>query len=232
MKSDRMRNESRRRWLEAAVAAGILLPGGMAALIGRALAQGAAKQGVQRLRGTVQVNGQPAKKGTLVAPGDTVTTGARSYATFVVGEDAFLVRGDTQLELSGAGTLVNVFRLVTGKLLSVYSKGPPRELRGATGTIGIRGTAAYMETGAERTYFCLCYGEAEIVPTAAPEQRESVRTIHHDQPRFIYAAGRERVIERAPVINHRDAELILLESLVGRAPPFVDTDEYRSGVRY
>jgi len=40
------------------------------------------------------------------------------------------------------------------------------------------------------------------------------------------------VIERAPVINHKDEELILLESLVGRVPPFVDTDEYRSGVRY
>jgi hypothetical protein len=232
MESDRARNESRRRWLQAAVAAGVLLPGGVAALIGRALAQGAAKQGVQRLRGTVQVNGQPAKKGTPIAPGDTVTTGVKSYVTFVVGEDAFLLRGDSKLELSGGAALINVLRLVTGKLLSVYSKGPQREVRAATATIGIRGTGAYLEAGAERSYFCLCYGEGEIVPTAAPEQREALRTTHHEQPRFIYAAGRERVIERAPMINHRDAELILLESLVGRAPPFVDTDEYRSGIRY
>jgi hypothetical protein len=28
------------------------------------------------------------------------------------------------------------------------------------------------------------------------------------------------MIERAPVINHADAELVLLESLVGRKPPF------------
>ena len=34
------------------------------------------------------------------------------------------------------------------------------------------------------------------------------------------------------MINHRDAELILLESLVGREPPFVETDEYKSGIRY
>ena len=227
-----MRNESRRRWLEAAIAGGILLPSGIAALIGRALAQGDAEQGVDRLRGEVLVNGQPAKKGTPVKPGDSVSTGARSYVTFVVGQDAFLLRGNTRLELAGTAALVNVLRLVTGKLLSVYSKGPPREVRGVTATIGIRGTGAYMETGGERTYFCLCYGEAEIVPTAAPEQRETVRTIHHDQPRFIYAAGRQRVIERAPVINHRDAELILLESLVGRVPPFVETDEYKSGIRY
>ena len=227
-----MRNESRRRWLEAVVAAGIVLPGGISGLIGRALAQGAAKQGVHRLRGEVRVNGEPAKKGTPVKPGDTVSTGARSYVTFVVGEDAFLLRGNSRLELSGGAALADVLRLITGKLLSVYSKGPAREVRGVTATIGIRGTGAYMETGGERTYFCLCYGEAEIVPTAAPDQRETVRTVHHDQPRFIYAAGRQRVIERAPVINHRDAELILLESLVGRVPPFVDTDEYKSGIRY
>jgi hypothetical protein len=229
---DAWRPQARRRFVQAALAAGALLPGGIAALIGRALAQGAAKQGVHRLRGEVRVNGEPAKKGTPVKPGDTVSTGARSYVTFVVGEDAFLLRGNSRLELSGSAALADVLRLVTGKLLSVYSKGPPREVRGVTATIGIRGTGAYMETGGERTYFCLCYGEAEIVPTAAPDQRETVRTIHHDQPRFIYAAGRQRVIERAPVINHRDAELILLESLVGRVPPFVETEEYKSGIRY
>lgn len=179
------------------------------------------------MRGEVQVNGQPASKGTLIRPGDTVTTGPKSYATFVVGQDAFLARGNTRVELGGNAALVDLVRVVTGKLLSVYSKGRPREVRGVTATIGIRGSGAYIETGGERTYFCLCYGEAEIVPTAAPDQRETVRTVHHDQPRFIYAAGRERMIEKAPVINHRDAELILLESLVGRVPPFVET-----GVRY
>jgi hypothetical protein len=231
MRSDPMGDESRRRWLQAAVAASVLLPGGIAVLIGRALAQGG-KQGIYRLRGEVSVNGQMAKKGTLVNAGDTVSTGANSYVTFVVGQDAFLLRGNSKLELSGGAALINALRLLTGKLLSVYSKGPQREVRGANTTIGIRGTAAYMETGGERTYFCLCYGEAEIVPTAAPEQRETVRTVHHEQPRFIYAAGRERAIERAPMINHRDAELILLESLVGREPPFVETDEYKSGMRY
>jgi hypothetical protein len=29
-----------------------------------------------------------------------------------------------------------------------------------------------------------------------------------------------RMMEKAPVINHSDAELIMLESLVGRAVPF------------
>jgi len=145
---------SRRRFVQAALAAGATIPGGVAGLIGAALAQSDAAQGMRKLRGEVLVNGQPANKRTVVRPGDTVTTEAKSFATFVIGQDAFLVRGDSRLELSGSGGLANVLRLVTGKLLSVYSKGRPREIAGVTATIGIRGTGAYMETAPDRTYFC------------------------------------------------------------------------------
>jgi hypothetical protein len=223
----------RRAFLRAAVVAGIATPGGIGGLISRALAQGeVATTGVHKYRGRVLINDRPAAAGMPVKPGDTVTTGAKSYVTFVVGQDAFLLRGNSKLELGGSGVLVNLARIVTGKLLSVYGKGTPRTLHGTTATIGIRGTGAYMEVSRERNYFCLCYGEAEIVPTADAHAAEIVKTIHHDAPRFIYAAGKARIIERAPVINHKDEELILLESLVGRVPPFVDTDQYRSGVRY
>ncbi len=224
--------DERRRFVRAALAAAALAPGGVGGLIARALAEEQPDQGVHRMRGEVRVNGQPAKKGSIVKAGDKVETGAHSYATFVVGQDAFLVRGNSKVELGGAEVLVDLVRVVAGKLLSVYSKGPPRTIQGITATIGVRGTGAYIETVPDKTYFCLCYGEAEIVPLAAPDQRETVHTIHHDQPRLIYNAGARRIIERAPVINHRDAELILLEALVGRVPPFVDTEEYKSGVRY
>lgn len=224
--------QNRRAFLRAAIVASVVAPGGISALISRALAQGEVNAGVHKFRGQVEINGQSAARGAAVKPGDTVTTGAKSYVTFVVGQDAFLLRGNSKLELEGSGFLVNLARIVTGKLLSVYGKGTPRTLRGTTATIGIRGTGAYIEVSPERNYFCLCYGEAEIVPVADAGASETVKTIHHDAPRFIYAEGRSRIIERAPVINHKDEELILLESLVGRVPPFVNTEEYRSGVRY
>ncbi len=63
--------------------------------------------------------------------------------------------------------------------------------------------------------------DAELVPLDDPKEAETVRTTHHDQPRYIYAKGMPRMIETAPVVNHTDAELILLESLVGHRPPFV-----------
>jgi hypothetical protein len=224
--------QSRRAFLRAAIVAGVVTPGGLSTIVSRALAQGEVNTGVHKFRGQVEINGQAATRGAAVKPGDTVTTGAESYVTFVVGQDAFLLRGNSRLELEGSGVLVNLARIVTGKLLSVYGKGTPRTVRGTTATIGIRGTGAYIEVSPERNYFCLCYGEAEIVPVADPSASETVKTIHHDSPRFIYAGGRSRIVERAPVINHKDEELILLESLVGRVPPFVNTDEYRSGVRY
>ena len=51
-----------------------------------------------------------------------------------------------------------------------------------------------------------------------PDATETVRTIHHDAPRYIYAHGDMpiKMIEPAPVVNHTDAELIMLEALVGR----------------
>ena len=49
---------------------------------------------------------------------------------------------------------------------------------------------------------------------------ETVRTKHHDQPRYVYARGAPRMIEKAPMINHTDAELVMLEALVGRKVPF------------
>ena len=69
---------------------------------------------------------------------------------------------------------------------------------------------------------CTCYGEADLASLAEPTARETVRTQHHEAPRYIMGSGAPQMLMQAPVINHTDAELILLESLVGRRPPFMD----------
>jgi hypothetical protein len=71
-----------------------------------------------------------------------------------------------------------------------------------------------------RTYVCTCYGEAELTPVDDPAAAETVRTQHHDEPRYIHPKGMPRMIENAPVLNHTDAELVMLEGLVGRNVPF------------
>jgi len=216
-----MTDISRRDWLLRTAAGGAAVALGMAQLR-RALAADSVQKGIARVRGDVRVGDLPAKPGMEIKPGDVITTGARAEIVFVAGRDAFMVRAGSRVELSGAATqaVISGLRLVTGALLSVFEPGRGRQIQTATATIGIRGTGIYVEVEKARTYACTCYGEAELVPVAEPQGAETVRTTHHDQPRYIYPKGMPRMIERAPVINHTDAELILLESLVGRTVPF------------
>lgn len=196
------------------------------AAIGHALAMGArpAEPGLYRVEGEVQVNGRPAETGQLIRPGDIIETGPRSHAIFVAGRDAYLLRASSRLETAGREMLIDSLRIVTGRLLSVFGPGA-RRIETPTAAIGIRGTGIYIEAEPERTYVCTCYGTADIQPSDKPEMRETVETKHHEQPRYVYGRSMPsiRMIETAPVINHTDAELIMLEALVGRRPPFLDS---------
>ncbi len=194
-----------------------LLKGAAALLVVRdALAQGRVEKGIYRIRGDVRVNGEPAKEGGQVRAGDTVTSGADGEMVFVINRDAMLVRRNSNIALLADG-----LRAVTGAVLSVFASGQPKQIRTGTAVIGIRGTGVYVEAEPQRSYVCTCYGESSLEPIGDPASRETVRTSHHDQPRYIMATGAPQMIMRAPVINHTDAELILLESLVGRQPPFI-----------
>ena len=222
----------RRRLLKALAAAGLFGSAGISGLIRGALAKGNAPvaPGLHKMRGEVTVNSKPAREGQLIGPGDTVVTGRDSEAIYVIGQDAFLQRESSIINF-GADTMQNLMRVVTGKILSVFGKGP-RTITVATATIGIRGTGCYIEDEgsgpAARTYFCLCYGSAELTPAAAPQERESYSTTHHDKPMYIHNDMKmAKMMVPAGVINHSDDELKLLESLVGRWPPF-----YGQGGKY
>ncbi len=194
-----------------------LLQGALALLAVReALAQGRMEKGIYRVRGDVRVNGEPAKEGGPGRAGDSIASGADGEMGFGVNRDAMLGRRNANVSL-----LVDGLRAVTGAVLSVFASGERKQIVTATSVIGIRGTGVYIEAERERTYVCTCYGEASLEPTGDPASREIVRTAHHEQPRYVMATGAPQMIMRAPVINHTDAELILLESLVGRQPPFI-----------
>lgn len=156
---------------------------------------------------------------------------------FVIGQDAFLLRADTFFEIQGQpasreadgkttrDVVVEVLRIVNGAVLSVFGKGQKR-IETPLAIIGIRGTGIYVESHAERSYVCTCYGEADIAAQRDPTVRESVKTKHHEAPRNI-TGGETPRIEKAPVVNHTDAELDMLETLVGRVTPFGQYDGYR-----
>ena len=107
--------------------------------------------------------------------------------------------------------VVDVLHKDTPAILSVFA-GKKRTLRTVTVVIGVKGTGVYLVDDSKKTYICTSYGTSHLQVKDALEISESVTTSHHDQPRFIYFG--EKRIEQAPVINHSDQELILLEKLV------------------
>lgn len=217
--------ENRRRTLKALAAAGLLGPAGISGLIRDALAKGEVplKTGLQRIRGEVVVNHKLATEGQLLKPGDSIVTGRNSEAIYVIGQDAFLQRELTTIKF-GTDPAKDLFRVVTGKILSVFGRGT-KTLHTSTATIGIRGTGCYIEdqgTGTKaETYFCLCYGGVDLTPNAAPHEAESYSTTHHDKPMRVYNdPNMAKMMVKASVVNHTDAELDMLEALVGRVTPF------------
>ncbi len=194
------------------------------ALVRRALALGSVEKGVYRIRGDVRVNGEPARQGQEIRTGDQVTTGPGAELVFVVGRDAYMVRERSSLAFGA-----DVLRVVTGAVLSVFGSGAKR-IETPTATIGIRGTGLYLEAEPERTYVCTCYGEVDLASRVDPAARETVRTTHHEAPRYIMGSGAPQMLMQAPVVNHSDAELILLEGLLGRRPPFMDSGSTYSTV--
>ena len=204
----------------ALVAAAGLLSASLMPRIAAAMSKLPEGKSIYKLKGTVLVNGKRANEDTMILAGDVIETKSDGEMVFAVGSSAFLIRRNSRVELSGSERIVNALRLVAGKLLSVYGKGK-RRITTPTATIGIRGTGVYLESEEHRTYLCTCYGTVEMSPSTAPDVSEVVTTKHHEAPRYINSfPGKAPEITPAPVINHTDVELQLLEALVGRSPPF------------
>lgn len=217
-------------------AMGLLLPQAQASIFGKTPRKVPSGKSFFSIEGDVRVNGKAATEETLVQVSDTIQTGDKSQAVFVVGKDAFILRSNSELKLTGTGALLTNMRLLTGKLLSVFGKrakkDPALALISPTATIGIRGTGVYMESEPDLTYLCTCYGLVSMSSTEDPSSQETIASKRHDAPRYILAKGETgKRIRPAPMINHEDIELLLIEELVGRTPPFDITDEGYSAPR-
>lgn len=211
--------DRRRRGFLQAIAAG-----GASGMLSRALAKGDLPPGVARLEGSAAVNGRPATIGTPVAVGDRVSTGRNSQVVIVVGADAFLLRSQTEIAMGGKQGVLQELLVSTGRVLSVFSP-KPVAIKAGTASIGIRGTGAYLEVEPASVYFCLCYGEALIEGPGMPGARR-VKTSHHEEPLILRDDGGIMRAEPGPFQNHSDAELVMLEALVGREPPFKKDGTY------
>lgn len=183
----------------------------------RAQSQGASNL-VSR-QGEVLLNGRPLANDGVIQTGDTVATGPDGRVAFSIGNDAFLLRPGTTLNLERGATLfaVSGARLVAGAFAAVFGRSRhPRAITTRTVTAGIRGTGFYVGMETDSTYFCTCFGSIEL--NGAEGARELVNSTHHAARRILAAPTGGRVIVTAPLQNHEDAEIERLAALVGQRP--------------
>lgn len=244
-------DESRRRILLYALATGTLSTAFMAlggcastasptgSLTPSRLAAG---QSIFQIDGEVRINGKKARLSTPISQGDTVETEANSFAIFVVGKDAFILRSNSSLSLPiqsvsaqappkqphsatekvnvGSTGTANVFYLTKGKVLSVLAS-RRTQISTPSAVIGIHGTGVYIEVEPEHSYVCTCYGLVDLATSDDPSISETIKATHHDAPRYILAdKSQSNRIQPAPFKEHDDQELLLIETLVGRTTPY------------
>ncbi|MEO5692128.1 MAG: hypothetical protein ABIQ72_03310 [Usitatibacter sp.] len=233
-------DDPRRRTLVQMLAMGMLGGGSMASNLALAQILGSPPsklppgKSIYRISGDVQIDGKPGTLESRIAGGTNIKTGRNAELVYVVGESAYIARPQTEIviETGSDSAIVTGLKLLTGKLLSVFPSRRPVRLTTQVATIGIRGTGVYMESDPEQTYFCTCYGVADVASNNDPQSKETITASHHDRP--LYILGNEQAgknIRNGPFINHTDQELMLIETLVGRAPPFVFPKADYSGPR-
>ena len=196
---------------------------GVSGYLSEALAAGDLPPGLHRVDGSATVNGRQAQSGSAVNLGDRVATGPGSTAVVVMKGDAFLMRSNTTVQIQGSSGLISDMLIAGGRVLTVWSK-KNVSVKAAHATIGIRGTGAYFEVDPKEVYFCLCYGEAVIAGPNMPDK--TVVTKHHEQPLLLVEGGGTLRADPGPFRNHTDEELVMLEKLVGREPPFMKGGQY------
>lgn len=224
-------DDPRRRLLIRLLAGGFFGAGSLAnghalaQILGSPPAKLPSGRSVYRIAGDVSVNGSRATLDTRIGGGARIKTGPDSEFVYAVGDSAYIARPNTEIVVETARSeslIVTGLRLVTGKLLSVFGSGRPVQLSTTIASVGIRGTGVYLESDPEQTYFCTCYGVADVAALKDPDSKETVAASHHDRPLYILAGEPSgKNIRDAPFINHTDQELMLIETLVGREPPFV-----------
>ncbi|MGB0721770.1 MAG: hypothetical protein ACPGU7_05170 [Gammaproteobacteria bacterium] len=173
---------------------------------------------IHRLQGRVWVNGTVAGRDTAIRPGDEVVTGHDGTVIFALDNDVFLLRANSRMRVEARDGVYHSLKLAFGRLLGVFeSNARPRTVATPVMTAGIRGTGCYVETDNAISYFCDCYGTIDVAGRSGG--RETLRANHHNARWIRHSTPMQTMLAPAPMRGHGDAELILLESVVGRKPP-------------
>ncbi len=184
------------------------------------------RSNIVELTGDALVNGVRLLSDRTLQTGDQIQTGPSSSLVFTLGNASFRVRQNTLMTVERGTTLgvVSLLRIVTGGVVSVWSKGNStnngsnmsnsRTIITPTLTAGIRGTGVYTEVLPQqnsRTYFCNCYGTVDLDAGGSKAQSQS------DYHQSFWADAEEKNGSRlspAKFLDHTDEELEFLARLI------------------
>jgi hypothetical protein len=175
---------------------------------------------IHAIEGDVLINQTKINSASIIRNGDEIVVSKDGKLVFSMGEDAFLVRGGSTLQVYSEedSVLVSALRLVGGAMLGVFGKRKKTtRIFTATATIGIRGTAVYTAVTPDKLYTCTCYGHTDLIVGLA---REDVLATHHNAHVVTTNSSGNSQMKAFEVIDHNDDELRMLEALVDRKPLF------------
>ena len=180
----------------------------------------AASSVIHELQGIVTINKKPLTRASSIKNGDEIMVSPDGKLVFSIGEDAFLLRGGSKLQVYAEenSVLVTALRLVDGAMLGVFGKRKhTTRIYTATATIGIRGTAVYVAVTPEKLYTCTCYGHTDLI--VGLDSADVIAT-HHNAHVVTTGKNGNTQMKAFEVLDHNDDELRMLEVLVGRKPIF------------
>lgn len=199
-------NPKRRRFIQTALAMPLLfaLP-----------AQTFAGTGIHKLQGDVFINNRRASAESRIRAGNRIVVAHDGELAFSIGQDAFLLKGGSAVELVG-GTTLSSLRLLTGSVLaSLETRSRPFHLVSSMAIVAVRGGAVYLSAEPHRLYTWTRYGESEL---RFGRQRQAVSA--SDTAYEIVRDSAGMTMQSMQVNEQMDDELRMLESLVGRTPAF------------
>lgn len=180
----------------------------------------AANSVIHDLQGTVTINKKPLTRASDIKNSDEITFSTGGKLVFSIGEEAFLVRSGSTLQVYAEenSAFVSALRLVNGAVLGVFGKRKSTtQIYTVTATIGIRGTAVYAAVTPDKLYTCTCYGHTDLI--VGLDSADVIAT-HHNAHVVTNGINGNAQMKAFEVIDHNDDELRMLEALVGRKPIF------------
>lgn len=180
----------------------------------------AASSKIYELQGTVTANKKILTLQSDIKNGDEIVVSKDGKLVFSMGQDVFLVRSGTVLQVYSEddNAVTSALRLVNGAMLGVFGKRKKTtRIYTATATIGIRGTAVYAAVTQDKLYTCTCYGHTDLIVGL---EKEDVIATHHNAHVVTTNSQGITQMKAFEVIDHNDEELRMLEALVGRKPLF------------